>query len=192
MCSNSSLPPTYCVSQRGIFTRPMSSAMGWWLQASAMSTRSPLLRRSTASVPSTWLTRSPLKRAKRIEKLVIGTSGGVSAATLRKACESVTTSRGGRCRRSRASLSSRSFTTRAMASVSMQVADGLHLRQDEATSRGLLVDGHDEHGHLAGPHEVAQDGRVVDEVGRRRVEQRLAEVEDAHALGRRRLDDARS
>ena len=64
-----------------------------------------------ASAPSTELTRSPLKRAKRIEKVVSGTSGGVSAATLRKACESVTTSFGGRLRRSRASRSSRSLTT---------------------------------------------------------------------------------
>ena len=52
--------------------------------------------------------------------------------------------------------------------------------------RRLLVDGHDEHGELAGAHEVAEDRRVVDEVGRRRVEQRLAEVEDAAALVARR------
>ena len=63
-----------------------------------------------------------------------------------------------------------------------QVADGLHLRQDQAAVRRLLVDGHDEDGELAGAHEVAEDRRVVDEVGRRGVEQRLAEVEDAAPL----------
>ncbi len=61
-----------------------------------------------------------MKRAKRIEKLVIGTSGGVSADTLRKAWESVTTSRGGRLSCSRACPSSRSLTTSAMASESMR------------------------------------------------------------------------
>ena len=160
----------------------MSSAMGWWLHASAMRMLAPLFRSSTASVPSTWLTRSPLKRLKRMLKLVIGTSGGVSAATLRNACESVTTSFGGRLRRSMALRSSRSFTTSAIASLSMQVADALHLRQDQAAARRLLVDRHHEHGEVAGVDEVAEDRRVVDEVRRRRVEQRLAEVEHAAAL----------
>ena len=50
-------------------------------------------------------------KEKRIEKDVIGTSSGVSAATLRKACESVTTSLGGCLRLSSAAVSSRSLTT---------------------------------------------------------------------------------
>ena len=72
-----------------------------------------------------------------------------------------------------------------------EVADALHLRQDQAAARRLLVDRHHEHGELAGVDEVAEDRRVVDEVRRRRVEQRLAEVEHAAALagrGEHRLD----
>ena len=65
-----------------------------------------------AMAPSTNWLRSPFCRAKRIENEVIFTSGGVSPATFRKACESVTTSAGGRRSRSRASRSSRSLTTR--------------------------------------------------------------------------------
>ena len=65
---NSSLPPTYCVSQRGILTRPMSSPIGWCEQASAMRTRSPGCRSSMASAPRTNSARSPLYRAKRMEK----------------------------------------------------------------------------------------------------------------------------
>ncbi len=63
-----------------------------------------------------------------------------------------------------------------------EVADALHLRQDQAAARRLLVDGHHEDGEVAGVHEVAEDGGVVDEVRRRRVEQRLAEVEHAAAF----------
>src|SRR4030067_740976 len=103
MCSNSSLPPTYCVSQRGIFTRQMSSAMGWWLQA-----------------------------LERLPELAFLDHEGHGVGV-------------------------------------HEVADGLHLRQDEATSRGLLVDGHHQDGHLAGAHEVAHEGRGVDEVRRSRV-----------------------
>ena len=62
-----------------------------------------------------------------------------------------------------------------------EVADGLHLRQDEAAARGLLVDRHDQHGELARTDQVAEDGGVVDEVGRRRGQQRLAKVEHAAA-----------
>ena len=51
--STSSLPPTYWLSHRGIFTRPMSSAMGWWLHDSAMRMRSPGRRFSKANAPST-------------------------------------------------------------------------------------------------------------------------------------------
>ena len=83
-----------------------------------MSTRSPVLSESIAMAPSTWVARSPLNRDIRIEKLVMGMSSGVSAATLRKAWESVTTRRGGRVRRSKAARSSRSLTTMHMASPS--------------------------------------------------------------------------
>jgi hypothetical protein len=45
-----------------------------------------------------------------------------------------------------------------------QVADRLHLRQDQPALGGFLVDGHDEHGHLAGRDEVADDARRVEEL----------------------------
>ena len=85
----------YCVSQRGIFTRPMSSPIGWCVHVSAIEHAVPAASRSMASVPLTCSARSPWKRAIRIENDVIGTPGGTSAATLRNACESVTTSAGG-------------------------------------------------------------------------------------------------
>ena len=65
-----------------------------------------------ARAPRTISVRSPWKRANRIENEVRGTSPGVSATTFRNAWESVMTSLGGRFRRPRAALSSRSFTTR--------------------------------------------------------------------------------
>ena len=135
-----------------------------------------------ASAPSTWLTRSPLKRAKRIEKLVSGTSGGVSAATLRKACESVTTSLGGRVEPVERAAQLALLDDQAIGVAVQQVADRLHLRQDQPAARRLLVDRHHEHGQLAGADQVAEDGRVVDEVRRRGVEQRLAEVQHAAPL----------
>ena len=103
----------YWPSQRGIFTRPMSSPMGWCEHASAMRMRSPGFKLSMASAPRANCSRSPFCRANKMEKEVMGTSGGVSAATLRKACESVTTRAGLRCMRASASRNSRSLTTMA-------------------------------------------------------------------------------
>ena len=76
--------PCTARSQRGIFTRPMSSPMGWCVHDSATRTRSPAFSRSIPSVPRTISVRSPWKRAKRMEKEVSGTPGGVSAATLQE------------------------------------------------------------------------------------------------------------
>ncbi len=87
--------------------------------------------------PATCVARSPLKRAKRIEKLVSGTSGGVSAATFRNACESVTTRLGGRVRRAERLAQLALLDDQAMASRVQEVADGLHLRQDEPAPRAL-------------------------------------------------------
>ena len=83
-----------------------------------MRTRSPGRRESIASAPRTSSVRSPLNRANRIENDVNGTAGGVSAATFKNACESVTTRTGGRLSRSSASRNSRSLTTRQYASLS--------------------------------------------------------------------------
>ncbi len=72
-----------------------------------------------------------------------------------------------------------------------QVADGLHLRQDEAAARGLLVHGDHQHGQAIGPHQVGEDRRVLDEVLGRALQERLPQVEDAVAVQRRhghRLD----
>ena len=137
-----------------------------------------------ASAPGTCAVRSPLKRANRMEKLVRGTSGGVSAATFRKACESVTTSLGGRLSRASASAQLALLDDQRHGVGVQEVADGLHLRQDEPASGRLLVDRHDQHGQLARAHQVAEDRGVVDEVGGRGVEQRLAEVEHAAAAAR--------
>ena len=120
-CSTSSLPPTYWVSQRGILTRPMSSPMGWWLQASAIRMRSPERSSSMASAPATCAVRSPLKRAKRMEKLVmrhVGRRvGGHLEERLRVGDHEL--GRRGEARDARC-LSSRSLTTSAMASLSMR------------------------------------------------------------------------
>ena len=109
-------PPTRWASQAGIFTRAMSSSIGWCEQASTMSTRSPGRRRSIAAAPRTISARSPFARASRIEKEVSGTSGGVWSATRRNACESVTTSAGGSRSAASAAPSASSLTTRHQAS----------------------------------------------------------------------------
>jgi len=59
-----------------------------------------------------------------------------------------------------------------------QVANGLDLRQDQPPLGGFLVNGDDQHGHLARPDDVCEDARVVHEVGRSVVQQRLADIED--------------
>ena len=71
----------------------MSLHWRWCVQPSAISTRSPSFRRFIASAPAQYAARSPFARAKTIEKLVSGTSGGTARATSPKACESVTTKR---------------------------------------------------------------------------------------------------
>ena len=63
-----------------------------------------------------------------------------------------------------------------------QVADGLDLGQDQAALGRLLVDGHHQHGQLSRSHQVAEDGRALDEVLRGVVQQGLAEVEDTLPL----------
>ena len=47
------------------------------MQASAIISGSRGLSPPMARAPSPWVTRSPLYRAKRMEKLVMGTPGGV-------------------------------------------------------------------------------------------------------------------
>ena len=89
------LPPALSRSQRGSFSRPMSSLSGAWVQASAISTLSVGLSFSIAFAPSTKAESSPLLRAIIIENEVSGTVRGSSALTRAKTCESVITSAGG-------------------------------------------------------------------------------------------------
>ena len=64
-----------------------------------------------------------------------------------------------------------------------QVADRLHLRQDEAALGGFHVDRHHQHGHLARRDQVGRDRRRIEELVRRGFDECLAQVEDAAALG---------
>jgi len=64
-----------------------------------------------------------------------------------------------------------------------QVADGHDLWEDQAALRRLLVDGHDQDGHLTGRHQIRHQPAVVEEVGRRQAQQRLAHVEDPGPRG---------
>ena len=118
--------------------------------------------------------RSPLKRAKRMEKQVSGTSrrrvGGDLEEGLRVGDHQARRPLEARRARSR---SSRSLTT-SNGVVVEQVADGLHLRQDEPALGRLLVDRHDQHGQLAraAPGRRGWSGLSTKSLGRG-VEQRL-------------------
>lgn len=65
-------------SIRGILTLPISSSLAWWVHPSAIRTRLPGFSFFTASAPLRNVSRSPLIRARRIEKVVQGISAGVS------------------------------------------------------------------------------------------------------------------
>ncbi len=127
----------------------MSSPTGWCVHASATRTRSPAFSRSIPAVPRTISTRSPWKRAKRMEKEVRRTPGGVSSATCRNACESVTTSRGGAVSRARAVRSSCSLHDDGDGARVEEVAERLDLGQDDPPLRGLGVDRRDEDDEVA-------------------------------------------
>ena len=74
-----------------------------------------------------------------------------------------------------------------------QVADRLHLGQDQPALGRFHVDGDDQHGHLAGRHQIAQDcGREQEFLGRH-VDQGAAQFLGPLAGGRRGADhpDAR-
>ena len=120
--------------------------------------------------PSTNWPRSPFCRAKRMENEVIFTPGGVSPATLRKACESVTTRAGGRAEPVQGVAQLPLLDDQAIGVAVQQVADGLHLRDDQAALGGLQVDRHDQHGQLARRHQVGHDGRRAEELLRGRLE----------------------
>ena len=87
--------PVWALSQRGIFTVPMSSHWRWWVQPSATRTVSPAFNPSMAVTPRTASRRKPLWRAMRMEKDVNVISSGMTAATSPKTWLSVTTMRGG-------------------------------------------------------------------------------------------------
>jgi len=71
-----------------------------------------------------------------------------------------------------------------------QIADGLHLRQNQAALRRLLVNRHDEHGEFARANEVADEGRAVNEIRRRDLDQRLAQLQHSRAAHGRRAHHA--
>ena len=147
--------PTYCVSQRGIFTRPMSSPIGWCVQVSAMSTRSPAFEPVDGQRAAHVLGQVALEaghqdrerghrdgrrhvRCDLQEGLRVGDDKG----------------RGRRRAGPSAWRSSRSWVTRARLSPSSRSRIAMHLRKDEAALRGFLVDRHDEQRDLARRHEV--------------------------------------
>ena len=91
----------------------------------------------------------------RIENDVIGTPRGTSAATLRNACESVTTSAGGRESRAEGVPQLALLGDERHRLAVEQVANRHHLREDEPPLGRLLVDRHDEHA----PRRLAARGR---------------------------------
>ena len=124
----------------------------------------PVARRAECSMaiaPCTCAVRSPLKRDIRIEKLVSGTDRGVSAATFRNACESVTTSFGGALEPLQRAAQFALLYHQAIGIVVQQVADRLHLGQDQPPLGRFLVNRHHQHGHFARTDQVAEDGRIA-------------------------------
>ena len=119
---------------------------------------------SMANVPRTSSARSPLKRAKRIEKEVSGMSRGVSAATLRKAWESVTTNFGGPFQALQGMTKFPLFDDHAISITVEKIPDGLDLRQDQPAFRSLLINGNHEDRHLPSTDQITQNGRVVDKL----------------------------
>ena len=63
-----------------------------------------------------------------------------------------------------------------------QVADGLHLGQDEASLGCLFVQWDNQHHYRFGGYDVAQNLRIVHEFFGRVIQQRLAEIEHAFFL----------
>ena len=65
-----------------------------------------------------------------------------------------------------------------------QVADGLHLRQDEPAARRFFIDRHHQHGEAAGRQQVAGDCGWIEPLRRADGDQRRAQVVDAAAFDR--------
>ena len=138
----------------------MSSPIGWCVHASATSTRSPGRSRSMAIAPSTNWLRSPFCRAKRIENEVIFTPGGVSAGDLQKRLR-IGHHQGRRAVEPVQGVAQLPLLDDHAVGVAVQqVADRLHLRQDQPALGGLHVDRHDQHGQLARRHQVGHDRRA--------------------------------
>ena len=153
--STPSSPPANWRSQRGIFTRPMSSQSGRACRLPPPARGRPAAGRACTAAPSARRTRSAFSRAIRIEKVVSGMSRGRVGGRLEHDLGIADHQRGRLPGCSRARRSSRSFTTTHDGVGVEHLADRLHLRQDQPALRRAEVDRDDQHDEPAG----AEPGR---------------------------------
>ena len=93
--SKESPSPIFFRRRFGILTRPMSSVVGAWAQASATKILASSVSPASAAAPFRKTVISPLYPANRMEKDVSRLSSGFAAQTVGKAWESVMMSFGG-------------------------------------------------------------------------------------------------